>query len=144
MERNTRGVDRRLLQLIVVSTVFGLGHHLDHIIRGNHVGWPVTPEINAFTYSLSIYPIIVVGLYVTLRDRVGARYWFVVAFIGLGMLGTIHLGPWAIEPPHDIINPYQSPILGYLALAWLLGLLGTLLITAVYAGRQWRTVQSIQ
>lgn len=144
MERNTRGVDRRLLQLIVVSTVFGLGHHLDHIIRGNHVGWPVTPEINAFTYSLSIYPIIVVGLYVTLRDRVGARYWFVVAFIGLGMLGTIHLGPWAIEPPHDIINPYQSPILGYLAFAWLLGLLGTLLITAVYAGRQWRTVQSIQ
>ena len=144
MERNTRGVDRRLLQLIVVSTVFGLGHHIDHIIRGNHVGWPVTPEINAFTYSSSIYPIILFGLYFTLRDRVGARYWFVVAFLGLGMLGIIHLGPWAIEPPHDVINPYQSPILGYLAFAWLLGLLGTLLITALYAGRQWRTVRSIQ
>lgn len=143
MEPNTLGVNKRLLQLILLSTVFGLGHHLDHIIRGNHVGWPVTPEINAFTYSLSIYPIILIGLYLTLRDRVGARYWFVVALLGLGMLGGIHLGPWAIEPPHDIIEPYQSPFLGYLAFAWLLGLLVTLLVTTVYAGRRWRTVQSV-
>lgn len=142
MERNSRGVDRRLFRLILLSTVFGLGHHLDHIIRGNHVGWPVTPEVTPFTYSLSIYPIILIGLYLMVRGRVGARYWFVVALLGLGMLGAIHFGPWAIEPPHHIINPYRSAILGYLAFAWLLGLLCTLLVTSVYAARQWRYVQS--
>lgn len=144
MEQNTRGVNRRLLWLILLSTLFGVGHHIDHVIRGNHVGWPVTPEISPFTYSLIIYPIILVGLYLTLRDRVGARYWFEAAILGLGMLTAIHFGPWAIEPPHHIIDPYESPLLGYLAFAWLLGLLGTLLITTGYAARQWRAVQATQ
>jgi hypothetical protein len=39
-----------------------LGHHLDHLIRGNAVGWPVTEEVNAFTASLVVYPIIIIGL----------------------------------------------------------------------------------
>jgi hypothetical protein len=28
--------------LIVVPTVLGAAYHIDHIVRGNHVGWPVT------------------------------------------------------------------------------------------------------
>ena len=142
MDRNTFGVNRQLLGLILLSTVFGLGHHLDHVIRGNHVGWPVTSQINPFTYSLGIYPIIIVGLYLTFRDRVGARYWFGVALFGLVMLAGIHLGPWAIEPPHDIVTPYRSRIVGYLAFVWLLGLLGALSITGLYAARQWVRVRT--
>ena len=141
-EMNTRRGDRRLLGLIILSTVFGLGHHIDHIIRGNHIGWPVIPEINAFTYSLLIYPLVLIGLYLTLTDRVDARYWFVVATLGLGMLGSIHLGPWAIEPIHNIITPYQPSILGYIAFVWLLGLLSTLLVTTVYAAYQWRQLRA--
>lgn len=144
MKENTGGVNHHLLGLIVLSTVFGLGHHVDHVIRGNHIGWPVTAQVNPFTYSLVIYPVILVGLYLTLRNRVGARYWFVVALLGLAMLGSIHFGPWAIEPPHDIISPYRSAVFGYLAFVWLFGLIGTLLVTAVYAARQWRYDQPVR
>lgn len=139
---NTRGVDRRLLGLVVLSGLFGLGHHADHVIRGNHVGWPVSPDINPFTYSLAIYPLVIGGIYLTLTDRVGARYWTVVALLGLGMLVGIHFGPWAVEPPHDIIDPYPSAVLGYVAFAWLLGLLGTLAVTAAYSIRQWQRVRA--
>ena len=127
------GVDRRLLGLIALSTLLGIGHHADHLVRGNHVGWPVTPEVNAFTFSLVIYPLIAVGLLLTVTDRVGIRYWLAVAAGGLAMLAAVHLGPWAIEPPADVIGPYGSPLLGYTAFAWLLGLLGALLATTVYA-----------
>lgn len=139
MVSNSRGVDGRLVALISLATVLGLGHHIDHLIRGNHVGWPVTSSVNAFTYSLGIYPVILVGLYFTVRDLVGLRYWVVVASVGLLMLGAVHLGPWALEPPQDIIEPYQPGTLGYVAFAWLLGLLGTLLLATVYAVRQWGT-----
>ena len=138
MDENTRGMDRRLFGLVLLSTVFGLGHHVDHVIRGNHVGWPVTPEVNPFTYGLVIYPLVLIGLYLTATDRTGVRYWFVVALLGLGMLGGVHFGPWAIEPSHDIVGPYRPSILGYIALAWLLGLLGTLLVTAIYAAHRLR------
>lgn len=38
--------NRRLYALILIALVLALGHHLDHIIRGNHVGWPLTGEVN--------------------------------------------------------------------------------------------------
>jgi len=44
-----------------VSTLLGVAHHVDHGIRGNHVGWPITPEVNAFTYSLAVYPLVALG-----------------------------------------------------------------------------------
>lgn len=137
-DANTRGVDRRLFGLLIISTTIGLGHHFDHIIRGNHVGWPIAPEVNPFTYSLFIYPIILVGLYLTYRDWIGARYWVGVGLLSLGILGSVHLGPWAIEPPGDIIDPHDPVIVGYIAFIWVLLLLGVLLVTTIYATRQWR------
>jgi hypothetical protein len=133
-----RGVDRRLLGLIALATLFGAGHHVDHLIRGNHVGWPASPEVNAFTFSLLIYPVIAVGIYLTLTDRVGVRYWVVVAGAGLAMLAGVHLGPWAIEPPADVIGPYLPSNWGYVAFAWLLALLGVLLVAFGYAVVLWQ------
>ena len=34
---------------VLLPTVLGAAHHIDHIVRGNHVGWPITPEVNPFT-----------------------------------------------------------------------------------------------
>jgi len=59
---------------IVLPTVLGAAHHVDHVVRGNHVGWPLTPEVNPFTYSLAIYPLVAVSLYLTVTDRVDAGY----------------------------------------------------------------------
>lgn len=39
---------------VLVPAMLGAAPHIDHIIRGNHVGWPLTPEVNPVTYSLAI------------------------------------------------------------------------------------------
>jgi hypothetical protein len=54
---------RTLFKLALLATVFGIGHHIDHVIRGNHVGWPLIEEPTPFTYSLGFYPFIASGLY---------------------------------------------------------------------------------
>jgi hypothetical protein len=60
--------NRRLCTLILIALLLAVGHHLDHIIRGNHVGWPLTAQINACTVSLIIYPLILTGLALSPSD----------------------------------------------------------------------------
>lgn len=142
LPQNTKGVNPRLYVLIAVPTLLGIVHHIDHVIRGNHVGWPVTPGVNSFTYSLVIYPVIGVGLYLTVTDRVGVRYWVGTAALGTGMLWFFHLSPWAVEPPVDVILPYANPVVGYTAFAVVIALILSLLVTTGYATYRWRTWQS--
>jgi DMSO/TMAO reductase YedYZ heme-binding membrane subunit len=66
---------RTLYRLTYLAAAMSLGHHLDHVIRHNAVGWPLTDQVNAFTFSLVIYPIIVTGLLLYRAGRVGARWW---------------------------------------------------------------------
>jgi hypothetical protein len=127
----------RAYLVFAVATLLGLAHHLDHVIRGNHVGWPITPEVNPFTYSLAIYPLIVVGFVLSLTGRAGARYWTVVMTLGAGMLAFFHLSPWAVEPPGDVILPYANPLFGYLAFAVLLALILVVAFGALYSFRLW-------
>jgi hypothetical protein len=99
-----------LLYAIIVTTSFGALHHLDHALRGNHVGWPMRDEVNAFSYSLGMYPLILIGLIALWRGRLLAGYWLVVALIGLLTAGPTHIGPWAAEPVADIYVPYADPL----------------------------------
>jgi hypothetical protein len=39
---------RTVYLLTSLAAGMSLGHHLDHLIRQNAVGWPVTDEVNAF------------------------------------------------------------------------------------------------
>ncbi|WP_440991502.1 hypothetical protein [Haloarchaeobius baliensis] len=127
----------RAYLLFAVATLLGLAHHLDHVIRGNHVGWPITPEVNPFTYSLAIYPLLVLGFTLSLTGRAGARYWTVVMSLGAGMLVFFHLSPWAVEPPGDVVLPYANPLFGYVAFAVLLALIGVVGAGALYSFRLW-------
>jgi len=131
------GLPRQLYFFIGLSTLFGAAHHIDHIIRGNHVGWPLIPEVTAFTYSLVVYPLIVGGLVLTLTDRVGAGYWTVFFTFSTVMLTYLHLSPWAIEPPGDVIHPYASPLVGWFAFVVLLALILSVALGAVYAAFCW-------
>lgn len=128
----------RAYLLFGVATLLGLAHHLDHVIRGNHVGWPITPDVNPFTYSLAIYPLVVLGFTLSLTGRGGARYWTVVMTLGAGMLAFFHLSPWAVEPPGDVILPYANPVFGYVAFAVLLALILVVAGGALYSFRLWR------
>src|SRR5215207_10079758 len=64
-ERFRRGI----LIAGVATTVFGVLHHTDHVIRGNHSGWPFQEAVTPFTFSLLIYALILPGLYLTARGR---------------------------------------------------------------------------
>ena len=125
-------VNRRLYALILIVLVLAVGHHLDHIIRGNHVGWPLTAEVNAFTFSLIIYPLILTGLALSRAGVIGPGIWVFLSGGGAIFLTVIHFGPWAIEPPGDIIDLYDPPLIGWLAFGWLLALIAALIVTTIY------------
>ncbi|WP_254864196.1 hypothetical protein [Halovivax gelatinilyticus] len=135
--RGSDSVDARLYALLAVATSFGIGHHVDHVIRGNHVGWPITPEITPFTYTLAIYPLVAVGLYLTRSGRVGAGYWTILFGAIFAVVTLAHFGPVAVEPPADVVGPYEHAVVGYAALAWLVAFVATLFVATVYAGHRW-------
>lgn len=122
-----------LIKLIFLSGILGIGHHLDHIIRGNHVGWPVIPEVTAFTYSLLIYPLILVGLILEYKNRDTSIYWPLVLFPIFALVLVTHFGPLALEPSSDVIEPYSSYYVGIFAFAWLIGLTISLAATLIQA-----------
>ena len=123
--------------VVCLVFVFGAGHHVDHVVRGNHVGWPLTPEVNAFTISLLAYPFVGVGLYLGWRDRAGVRYWTVLFFVLSAMVITQHFGPTATEPPADVIGPYESQLVGSVAFGWLLGFTLVIVTALLYSGMLW-------
>ena len=125
-------VPRQVYLVVLVPALFGMAHHVDHIVRGNHVGWPLTPEVNAFTLSLAVYPLLAFGLVLTVTGRVGLRYWLGFLTANSVLLAAVHLGPWAIEPPSDIIGPYSDPLIGYGAFGLLLAFIGAVFIGAAY------------
>ena len=127
--------NKTLYGLVLLATFMSLGHHVDHVLRGNHTGWPLTPEPTPFTYSFGFYPLIAVGLYLYKKERVGAGFWAVLSAVGILFVGLTHFGPLAAEPPADILSPYESAIAGWLALSWLVAfllILGTITIYGTY------------
>jgi hypothetical protein len=48
--------EKWLLFTFIVSLV----HHIDHILRIDHSGWPLLPRVSPFTYSLFVYPIFLI------------------------------------------------------------------------------------
>jgi hypothetical protein len=130
-------IDRKLLGLAVITTIFSIGHHVDHIVRGNHVGWPLIAQVTPFTLSLGFYPVIAIGFYLYARGRVGPGFWAILSLVGVLFVGLLHFGPWAVEPPRDILSPYRSAVAGWFALGWLVVFLILLLVTTIYSARLW-------
>jgi hypothetical protein len=129
--------NRILYGLIFLAMFMSLGHHIDHVIRGNHVGWPLTSEVTPFTYSLVVYPLTLLGLYLYASNRVGPGFWAILSGLGVIFVAAIHFGPAAVEPPADIINLYEPRIVGWLAFGWLAVFIAVLLGTCIYELRSW-------
>src|ERR687894_3070775 len=66
---------RWLLVTAAGVTIFGIFHHIDHVVRGNHSGWPFEQAVTPFTLSLLIYALLLPGLYLTAKGRPMPRYW---------------------------------------------------------------------
>ena len=121
-----------------LALVLALGHHLDHAIRGTHIGWPLSPDVNPFTVSLAIYPIVLLSVLLYHRGSVGPGTLAFVTGGGALFLGIIHFGPWAVEPASDIIDGYANPVIGWLALSWLIALVVLVAFTCAYEIKAWR------
>jgi hypothetical protein len=128
---------RTLYQLTWLAVALSLGHHLDHLIRGNAVGWPVTDQVNAFTFSLVVYPIIAAGLLAYRAGRVGPGFWALVSGGGAAFVSAVHFGPAAVEPPALLLDPYHPPVLGWVAFGWLVTFVAVLAVTCLYETRLW-------
>jgi hypothetical protein len=112
-------------------------HHIDHAVRGNAIGWPLNGEVNAFTMSLAVYPIIATGLLLYRAGLVGPGFWALVSGGGAAFVSGVHFGPFAVEPPHLIHGGYAQPIIGWVAFGWVVAFAGLLAVTSVYETRLW-------
>ncbi|MBA3425413.1 MAG: hypothetical protein H0U04_12930 [Rubrobacter sp.] len=120
-------------------TVFGFLHHVDHVVRGNHSGWPFQEAITPFTFSLLIYALLLPGIYMNLRGRMAAGWWLFTAVVALALVFSVHfVGQDREAPIRDIYAVYGSPVSGLIALVVLAGLLTSLVVLAITALRALR------
>jgi hypothetical protein len=66
------GSSRRSLLLLAASAILGVLHHIDHVLRADHSGWPFTGEFTPFTPSLLAYVLLFAAYYYRARPRVSA------------------------------------------------------------------------
>lgn len=128
---------RTLYLLIGWVVVLSLGHHVDHVLRGV-TGWPFESEINAFTYSLVIYPTIVAGVLLSRRGLAGPRFWALLSSGGALFILVVHVGPGAGDSVTEISGQYTSPAAGLLALVELGLFVLALFVAAAHDVFAWR------
>ncbi|HZB82058.1 MAG TPA: hypothetical protein VE288_04310 [Rubrobacteraceae bacterium] len=91
---------RWLLIAAGAVTIFGIFHHVDHVVRGNHSGWPFQEAVTPFTFSLLIYALLVPGLYLTWRGHLVAGYWLFTkpAYVVILLVGGTVVAPLVAVP----------------------------------------------
>jgi hypothetical protein len=82
-------------------TATTLGRHADHVGRADHSSWPFRPEVGPFTFTLLIYPVLVLVL------LAGGRHWLRVVGLGVVALFTL-LAHTLIEPPQQIYGTWAN------------------------------------
>jgi hypothetical protein len=141
-------------RLVLIAIALGLLHHADHVGRADHSSWPFRPEVGPFTFTLLIYPVLVLVL-------LARRHWVRVVGLGSVSLFTL-LAHTLIEPPQQIYGTWannlstpaplytvdaeymhnlfdvQSPLLGVLATILSIVLTALLLVAWVVAIRDAR------
>lgn len=89
------GLDRPAAVALTAALVLSLAHHTDHVLRADHSGWPFRPEVTVFSYSLLVYPVLVMAL---LGPR---RLYWVRWVLVLGGTAFLLLAHTLVETPAD-------------------------------------------
>lgn len=147
---------RRTLLLAWITVAVATLHFLDHVIRGyyvidhgldpswNHSGWPFLPQFTPFTASLiGVYGVLGVGIWLTSRSRVGARYWLVTALLLGALVVWVHFLGARAETPAVIYRSWGNPVAGVVAVVNTVAVIAAVLamgLNAVVAGARsgWR------
>ncbi len=131
----TRGLTSAGYRWVAVITILSVLHHADHLLRG-FTGWPFEGSFNPFSGSLFVYPVIALGVYLSVRGAVGPGFWSALAGGAMVFLLIVHVGPAAGDSLADIPRHYDSALAGALAVAILLALVLSLLAHCVYESRR--------
>ncbi|WPB59108.1 hypothetical protein [Xylophilus sp. GOD-11R] len=86
-------LSRLTTRLLVLAAVFSLAHHLDHVLRVDHSGWPFKPQVTPFTFSLLAYPMMAFALWGPWRF-----FWTRWTLLALGTAFTLYAHS-ALESP---------------------------------------------
>jgi uncharacterized membrane protein HdeD (DUF308 family) len=130
--------NKKLINLIVLATIFSLGHTTDHAIRGDF-RWPPTVDSTlAIAISVVIYTTIASGLYFYSKNKIGPGFWVIFGSLGLAFGWLAHFSPFTDQPPQYILSAYESIVAGWLALSCLIGLMLALAAATGYASYLWR------
>ncbi len=103
-------------RLVLVITALSVAHHVDHVVR-DVTGWPLGGGFNPFSASLLVYPVILAGLVLSHRQRVGARFWAILAGGAALFILAVHVGPSAGDSVTTIPAQHGSPVADVAALA---------------------------
>ena len=87
----------------LVALGASLMHHADHVLRYDHSGWPFTPDVNAFTFSLVAYPMIAT----ILCARSWPGYQAAASTIGFIIVVAAHT---LIETPRDQYHTWAAGV----------------------------------
>jgi hypothetical protein len=106
----------RAEKLLLLTTVFGLLHHVDHVLRVDHSGWPFIAEVTPFTYSLAVYPVIVAVFifrrWPRLRAGLAAALFAFPTLSHIFIETPVHqYRTWAAQPDVNALA-VSSPLLG--------------------------------
>jgi hypothetical protein len=134
-------------RLALVTTILALLHHIDHVLRFDHSGWPFTPQVTPFTFSLLVY--VVIALILLLRRAPRVQAALAMALFLFATLAHIFLetpfdqyATWAHAPDVNLLRA-ESPLLGAIAVAITVLLsvfaLATAIAYALDAGREARS-----
>ncbi len=86
---------RRSELLVLAAILLGVLHHVDHILRVDHSGWPFRPQVSPFTFSLLVYPLLLVGLLWR------SRPWLRAACVSLVFLAVQFAHTFLETPAHQ-------------------------------------------
>ena len=130
-------------RLLLAAIVVGFVHHVDHVLRADHSGWPFLPQATPFTISLVAYPLLLAALFA--RNRPWLRAAFVASVLVATQAAHIvvetpyhQFATWAYgaspDPAFDAMPNLlgvASPALGLVAAGWSILLSGLLAATVV-------------
>ncbi|MCI0600777.1 MAG: hypothetical protein L0Y50_05035 [Beijerinckiaceae bacterium] len=129
--------DKKLVILVALIIVLGLGHDIDHFIRGDFRLWLTAESAPVLVTLIAKYAILGAGLYFYMKNKLGPLFWAIVAGISVALGWLAHFSPFSDQTPQFIYRAYQSPAGGALAVGWLAALMLVLIITTVYAQYLW-------
>ena len=122
--------DKKLVWMLALLTLFVTAHNVDHLIRDG-VSTSLLVVVGV------IYALIGVTFWLYWKNKIGVRFFTVVAIIGFAFGWLGHFSPSTTQPPTYILSAYSSALAGWLALSSLFGVMAALAVIALYGGYRW-------